>query len=259
MHGGRAAWPLLALLLATMPVAHAAPPTPTGWVVTRSAPGPAPLEATLTARMRSSGATVALFSMTGPPGRRKVGGGVDGLFMTFGVDGWARVHADGRSTPECAAVTCTNPAPSENQFVFHSNGRPIASSVFIAAWEADVTLALPDGWRATRWTPAMRVAQPDDAGGWGVRVVHGTFGRFEGSIELPGGRYGSKAWGALPCGRDGEGSGEFTGGRRHQPLACPGDSRGSDWATGPTRWRLAGTAQGLDATVNILVVVDFPR
>lgn len=236
-----------------------AAPRASGWVVTRTGSGPAVLSGTMTATARGSGATVTMFALTGRGPRRTHDSAFTTTRVDWGADGWAAVYSSGWSTPSCGGPTCTDPVATGTSVAFSSNGHRIASTVYVAGWDAGtaVTVTSP-GWRVRPWSPAMRVVRADEGGGTGVRVLHATTGTF-GSVDATGGRYGSFAFGLLPCGMAGEGSGSLSGGGRSRPLVCGGARSWRFGAPAATRWRLSGDVYGVDGVVNVLVVVDYPK
>lgn len=238
-----------------VPTVHAAPSRATGWVITRTGRGPAVLTGKFTGNANSATATAVLFALTGRGTSRKLANAFTTSRIDWGADGSPRVYGvDG----PCLAA-CTNPFDGTTWLGFSSNGHKLDATVYVATWDVkDVTIDLASpGWRKRPWTPTMRTVSSEHAGDLGVRALHTTAGRFS-DAQAPGGRYGSIGWGALPCGTYGDGSGRLTGGRREWPVDCKYHRSELDSATGSTRWRLSGDATGIGATVNVLVVVDYP-
>ena len=254
----RAAVALVCLAAVVQPVVHAAPPRVAGWTITRTGRGPAPLTGWFNGRSGSSGATAALFALTGSGRDRRLSGAFTTTRIDWGVDGWPRVYGD--LQPDCPPPTCTDPYGGLARFGFSSNGHATDATVYVATREViDVEIELTSpGWRVSRWTPSMRVVATDEAGGTGARALHTTVGGF-GDARAKGGRYGSLGWGRLPCDTHGDGSGELTGGRRRMRLTCHGAFGAADGVPGPTEWHLTGEVTGVGSMVNVLLGVDFPR
>ncbi|MDQ1711320.1 MAG: hypothetical protein QOE45_770 [Frankiaceae bacterium] len=236
-----------------------AAPRASGWVVSRTGPGTALLTGTMTAKAGGAGATVALFGVKGSGANKTHENAFTTTRVDWGTDGWVSVYGPGAATPDCPGATCADPTETPFTMKFSSNGHRIASTVYIAAWDAvtSVTVTAP-GWRVRPWQPSMHVVRAAEGGGTGVRVVHTTAGTFA-LAEAAGGRYGSYAMAVLPCGMWGQGSGELSGGARRYGLVCGGSRSWHDSAPGAARWRLAGNVTGVDGIVNVLVVVDYPR
>jgi len=244
-----------ASVIVALPVARAAPPRPAGWVITRTGRGPAVLTGTFTGNANSSTATAVLFALSGRGKARKLANAFTSAWITWGADGSPHVY--GADSP-CVAA-CTNPLDGTTEFGFSSNGHRLDAAVYIATWDVkDVTINLTSpGWRKRPWTPSMRTVSTEHAGDAGVRASRTSVGTFTGA-EAPGGRYGSVAWGALPCADYGSGSARFSGGVREWPLDCGYNPREWESNARATRWRLSGDATGVDHVVNVLVVVDYP-
>lgn len=240
---------------AAAPAGHAEPPRAAGWVITRTGRGPAVLTGKFTGNANSATATAVLFALSGRGKARKLANAFTGGWIAWGADGSPRVY--GVDSP-CVAA-CSNPVDGTTEYGFSSNGHKLDAVVYIATWDVkNVTVELTSpGWRKRPWTPSMRTVSTEKAGDVGVRASRTSVGRFTGA-EAPGGRYGSIAWGALPCEDYGSGSARFTGGRREWPIDCGHNPREWESNAGATRWRLSGDATGVDHIVNVLVVVDYP-
>lgn len=243
-----------------MPAAgEATQPRATGWLVTRSASGTGVLTGTMSATARGPGASVVMFALTGVGAARRHDPAVGTTRADWGTDGWATAYAPGVTAPPCQGPACGDPVKTPLSIAFSSNGHRVSSTMLIAAWDADSTVAVTSpGWRVRPWRPAMRVVRADQGGGAGARALHTTAGTFA-KAEAAGGRHGSIAFASLPCGIAGDGAGEFTGGTREYALYCGGRRSWRSGSPGPTRWRLAGDARGVDGIVNVLVVVDYPK
>jgi hypothetical protein len=249
---------LLAALLSPA-TSHAATPHASGWVLTRTGPGPTLLDGTMHAEARGSGAVVKMFALKPRGAAHREEWAFSWTTVLWGTEGWVAAYDGPVLTPPCVAATCDDPVRTPADVNFHANGRKIAGAVYFAAWDADVTLTLRSpGWRARRWTPTMHLARIEEGGGTGVRVAHTNYGTFR-EVSLPGGRYGSTANAMLPCKSSGEGRGRFTGGPRPHDLTCGIGAYGFDEATKATRWRLKGESDGMSGSMYALVVVDYPR
>jgi len=238
-----------------VPAARAEPGRATGWVITRTGRGPAVLKGKFTGSANSATATAVLFALSGRGRSRKLANAFTTGRIDWGADGSPRVY--GVQSP-CVAA-CTDPVETPAGYTFSSNGHKLDAAVYVATWDVhNVTIDLMSpGWRVRPWTPSMRTVQSEDAGDAGARALHTTVGTFS-AAEAPGGRYGSIGWGILPCGTYGSGSGRFTGGPRAWPVDCEYGRSALDYTAGATRWRMSGDATGVGATVNVLVVVDYP-
>jgi hypothetical protein len=238
------------------PPVHGGPARATGWVLTRTAPGPAVLRGTFTGNAGSAEATAVLFALSGHGRDRKLDGAFTTARIDWGADAWPRVYGDVQ--PDCPA-SCGLPAASPAGFGFSSNRWPMDATVYIALWDVvDVSIAVSTpGWRVRRWQPSMRAVPSDRAGETGLRATHTTAGTFR-LAEAQGGRHGSLGWGHVPCDNYGEGRATLTGGTRRWSLDCDGGLGAMSTTLRPTRWRLAGDVTGVGRVVNVLVVVDFP-
>jgi hypothetical protein len=237
------------------PGVDAAPARARGWALSRTGRGPALLKGTFTGSAGSAKATAVLFALSGRGRSRKVANAFTTGRIDWGADGSPRVY--GVDAPCLAA--CADPVETPAGYTFSSNDHPLDATVYIATWDVvNVTIDLMSpGWRIRAWTPSMRTVRSDEAGDAGARALHTTAGTFSGA-SATGGPYGSIGWGVLPCDTYGSGSGRFTGGARAWPVDCGARRSGFDFTARPTRWRLAGSAAGVGAVVNVLVVVDYP-
>lgn len=238
-----------------VPVARAEPGRATGWVITRTGRGPAVLKGKFTGSANSATATAVLFALSGRGRDRKLANAFTTGRIDWGADGSPRVYG----VPSRCVAVCTDPVETPAGYTFSSNGHKLDAAVYIATWDVhDVTIDLMSpGWRKRPWTPSMRTVPSEHAGDIGARALHTTAGRFTGAAAR-GGRYGSMGWGILPCGTYGSGSGRLTGGPREWRVDCEHGRSAWDSTAGATRWRLSGEATGVGATVNVLVVVDYP-
>src|SRR3954468_20165640 len=110
------------------PVARAAEPRASGWILTRGKNVPTVIEGTLSMVGTSEESAVVMFATTGSGARRRI----DYRFATttaqWGVDGWAQVNDDRVPAAACPAA-CDNPAGVRENVFVHSNGHAISSTV----------------------------------------------------------------------------------------------------------------------------------
>ncbi len=249
---------VLAALLA-VPVAHAARPGASGWVLTRTGRGPAVLRARLHAEARGRDASVVLFALKGRGAARTLENAFSTTTIAWGGDTWVDVYGDPVATPRCVDVACDDLARTPFDYTFHTNGHRSAATVYVAAWAADTTVTLETpGWRVRPWRPTIRFVGAEDGGGQGVRVDHTHAGTFR-EASAPGGRWGSVAHAVVPCETHGSGSARFTGGRRHWTLECGGQHGWLEETPRATRWRLHGETEGISGSGHVLLVVDYPK
>jgi hypothetical protein len=238
------------------PAVRADPPRAAGWIVTRTGRGPAVLKGKFTAEAHAATATAILFALSGQGRGRRLANAFTTARISWGADGSPRVYG----VPASCVAACADPLGTPAGFTFSSNDHPLDATVYIATWDVDdVTIdLLSPGWRKRPWTPSIRTVASEDAGGVGLRASRTSAGTFTGA-EATGGRYGSLAWGVLPCDMYGDGNGWFSGGpRRPWRVDCKYMRSGMDAAAGTARWRLSGEATGVGSNVNVLIVVDYP-
>lgn len=123
------------------------------------------------------------------------------------------------------------------------------------------------GWTLVRTPLTSRYLDGGDTGAAAVHVLQSGVEVY-GDGSLPGGRYGSIGAGKPPCSlaasslvSRGVGSVTLEGGVDRPEFTCP-TSRVmlSSYATGPTTWRLRGTAVGDNTMADSrLFVLDLPR
>jgi hypothetical protein len=251
-----------ALLLSALP-GHAAPAPSraSGWVLTRTGRGPARLSVRLHRTSTRAEGSILAFAVARTARGHELASRFGPMVWTFGEDGWARPYGPGVTYPGCPEPACTDPAPRTPvtpERVTVTAGS-LDATAYVAAWDTTVELEdVSPGWRARPWRPSMRVRTTADGGGVGVRALHVSTGTFREATSA-GGRFGSIAYGHLPCGSNGAGQGTFTGGRRRYGLYCGGFNDASmEWTPAPARWRLAGEVTSVLSDDVVLIVVDFP-
>ena len=242
---------------AHVPLTRAEPAPVAGWMITRTGRGRVPLTGRFTGSAASAEATAVLFALTGAAAKRRMSGAFTTGRIDWGTDGWPRVYG---VTPECPGVVCSTPAGVPTSYGFSSNGHPTDATILIATssvQHASVEVTSP-GWRVRPWTPTMRIVTTEEAGDRGARALHMSVGNFT-EARAAGGKHGSLAWAYLPCEDRGEGRATLAGGTRVWSLACPNEPSALAETPRGTAWRFHGSASGMSAVVNVLVVVDFPK
>jgi hypothetical protein len=240
------------------PVARAAPSRFRGWTITRTGRAAIPIDGWLHASATSEEGYVTMVALL-PRGTRPR---TDGRFMagstSWGVDGWAQVHADGVPVPACPAA-CETPVGVPTNISIYSNHQPLRSTIYIAAHDvldATFTISSP-GWVVRPWQPTLRLLTTATAAGTRVSAAGETYGTYTGG-ELPGGRYGSTATADLPCSSHGSGWGVLTGSGRRSAMSCPVGAFTFDQSPGPARWRVEADVVGWGPDTILLAVLDFP-
>jgi hypothetical protein len=241
-------------------VANSAAPRAIGWILTRSRHQATPIEGTLSALGISEESAVVMFATTGSAARRRIDYRFTTTIAEWGVDGWAQVHDDRLPAFSCPAA-CEDPTGNQHGMYVTSNERALTSTVYIAAFdvrEPTLTITSP-GWTVRRWQPTWRQLTTADAPGSSMTsAAHTSVGTYRGG-ELPGGRYGSFVFTALPCDLWGDGAATMTGGKRSWAMSCDFVTTAIDGAPGATTWRVAGETTGAGWFTALLIVVDYPR
>ena len=238
--------------------AAAAPPPAQGWTITRTGPGPAVLEGELWATAGSSQAMVTMFALKGSGRDRSKDTRFATSVMQWGLDGWVRPYGTGLPTVDCPAA-CADPVGIPGHLYIHSNGHAVSSVVHVAAWSVkEVRIAIQSpGWRVRPWRVAMRVVTAEDAYGTGVGAAHAIAGTYTGA-SLPGGRYGSFVFAALPCDTAGWGAGTLSGWVAWRGITCGRSSAGSLGAPTAATWLIEADGVGSGGWTVLMAVIDGP-
>jgi hypothetical protein len=242
------------------PVASSVEPRAIGWILTRAENKATPIEGTLEGFGASEESTVILFATKGSGAGRRIDYRFTTTTAEWGVDGWAQVD-DGRVPAVSCAAACEDPAGGQRTLYVTSNERALTSTVYVAAYDLRdpvLTITSP-GWIVRRWQPAWRALTTGNApDSTMVSAAHTSVGTYRGG-ELPGGRYGSFVFTALPCDLQGDGAATLTGGTRTWPMTCDFVKSAVDGATGRTTWRVTGETNGMGWFTQLLIVIDYPR
>ncbi|MDQ1711242.1 MAG: hypothetical protein QOE45_692 [Frankiaceae bacterium] len=266
------------------------PPRLKVWLVRRqgSAPRPLVMNLVVLGDSHADPAVVFVVSTQRVHGRRVVL--EDGTFSAFMIDGtdeaWVKTYGDGRfvapldgTTPgPPAAALCqvsTRQANPDGERMVDQQ-QPTDLDFYVAASGMDVAIKVKSpGWTVTPLKggavhTVSGAASGTGAESQGVRVEH-----FDGTGDVPGGRWGSVALGMLPCWpalalgpagyvASGVGAGWLHGGEpvswvSEREADCHGWGIAVGGASGPTTWRFSGEAFGESLTSLRLGVFDLPK
>jgi len=242
------------------PLAHAAGPRATGWILTRSRDVATSIEGTLSAMGISEESAVVMFATKGSGARRALDYRFTTTIAEWGVDGWAQVNDDRVPSVACPAA-CENPAGVKQGMYVTSNGRALLSTVYVAAFDvrdAKLDITSP-GWVVRPWIPHWQAVTTADAEGSSmVSAAHTSVGTYRGA-RLSGGRYGSFVYAGLPCVLHGDGDATLSGGTREWAMSCSYVQSAVDGSPVRATWRVDGEVNGVGWLSAVLIVVDYPR
>jgi hypothetical protein len=258
----------LALSLSFLPAvpAHAASSMTTTWVVERVSPRATTLTVRGGAGARDGEYAMAAVASATVDGRGTLTGAEGALFFGIAPDGETVV-----STP-AGDYGCHDVPNAGTACALHTEFGVIG----FAVWWDDVTFNRvfvvlhgrnrsidlgehgSPGWRARRWTGAVRVVTDD------IVVGPAAAGRAPSAFtyaESYGGRGGSVAIGHLPClsagyTNAGSGAARLLGGEHDVVGTCADFAPPAAFASGSTEWAFDGAAGGVSDTPARLVVID---
>lgn len=257
--------PFLALSLSALPlapVADAAGPALTAYVVERTDPDAASLTVSggVGAGDREYALAAVATANTGANGRFTSADGA--LFFGVTVEAYAAVKTPA-GTYRCGDIPVAGTACA---------GALAGGGIGFAVWWDDAAfdqalvvlrgrgadLDVSVGWAASRWTGSVRVVDNADAAS--VTTTGGGVAAFAGEATAPGGGRGSVAIAHPPChlfgiAAPGAGAVALTGGAAPVVAACPDAlAPPASAASGATTWKLTGAAAGVSDVPARLVV-----
>lgn len=196
-----------------------------------------------------------------------------GGYQEFGTSAQPQVYGrpEAAAVPRCpSGPACTTPVPLGHTATWHVTPSS-TSRYYVVSAHADVQIDVgAKGWRVKDVpNPGFRRVLTGATDATGVRSTTTTAEHFTGATGA-GGRWGSSAFGYVPCERGGTGRAVLTGrgattdadGIPPRPLECGATSCYCyEYAYTPhrTTWRLAGDVTGVGSATARLVVFDFPR
>lgn len=260
---------LASLCVVLPPIARAAPgDTVKVWAISRTSSAPRKISAKVEATPKSDKGALMIVSSQIVKGRRQVFTRAD--FIDVGREVYPHTYGTGAPIPGCLTpAACSGMVGPLGSYTASFDAPSGRSEWFVAAIDLDIKITVkPEtpGWRVREIKTGFARLRGEDADATGASAHFTAVEQFRGA-QARGGRYGSVAFAAIPCGDLGSGSATLTGGfalgTKDSPLSltCGTTGKASDFAetTSATTWRLAGDAAGEDGHRTRLAVFDWPK